>query len=170
LYFYEINATIFSGIESSLKTKMKRKLLEKQNKLIGFLLSIIGIGSALTFGGCEYGVGPNAMEYGTPSATFKVQGKVSSEGNANIKGIRVVMQRDTALTDVDGKFQVQTNDFPADRDFNIEFDDTDGELNGAFQSMDTIISFVNPKFINPEGSWYQGETTKELNVKLKPKN
>lgn len=152
------------------KTEMKHKLLEKQNKLIGIILSILGIGGALTFGGCEYGVGPNTMEYGVPSATFKVQGKVSSEANSKIKGIRVIMQSDTAHTDAEGNFQVQTNDFPGDKDFNIEFDDTDGELNGAFQPLDTIVSFVNPEFVNPEGSWYQGETSKELNVKLKAKN
>ena len=143
---------------------MKRKLLEKHNKFIVFLLSIIGIGGACTFGGCEYGIG--AAMYGTPTATFKVNGKVTSSENTKIKGIRVIMRNATTHTDAEGKFQVQTDDFPDDNDFNIEFDDTDGELNGAFQSLDTIVSFVNPEFINPDGAWYSGETSKELNIKL----
>jgi putative lipoprotein (rSAM/lipoprotein system) len=149
---------------------MKIKLLENHNKFIAYLLAIIGIGGACSFGGCAYGVGPVAPEYGVPSATFKVLGTVSSEQSLNIKGIRVVMRTDTAHTDVDGKFQVQTNDFPKNQDFDIEFDDVDGELNGAFQSLDTIVSFINPKFKNPDGHWYSGETSKEFNVKLKSKN
>jgi len=147
---------------------MKRKLLEKHNRLISFLLAIIGIGGATTFGGCEYGIG--AAMYGTPTATFKVKGKVTSNEGTKIQGIRVIMRNDTTHTNPDGIFQVQTDDFPGDNDFNIKFDDTDGALNGDFQSLDTIVSFVNPKFTNSDGSWYSGETSKELNIKLKPKN
>ncbi len=146
---------------------MKIKLLEKHNKLIAFLLSVIGIGGACTFGGCAYGT---PVEYGTPTATFKVNGKVNSEEDVKIKGIRVIMCDDTAYTNEEGKFQVQTVNFPADVDLDIEFDDTDGELNGAFQSLDTIVSFVDPEFKNGDGHWYQGETSKEFNVKLKSKN
>ena len=146
---------------------MKIKLLEKHNKLIAFLLSVIGIGGACSFGGCAYGT---PVEYGTPTATFKISGKVNSEEEANIKGIRVIMCDDTAYTSEEGKFQVQTVNFPADVDLDIEFDDTDGELNGAFQSLDTIVSFVDPEFKNGDGHWYQGETSKEFNVKLKSKN
>ena len=146
---------------------MKIKLLEKHNKLIAFLLSVIGIGGACSFGGCAYGT---PVEYGTPTATFKVSGKVNSEEEANIKGIRVIMFDDTAYTSEEGKFQVQTVNFPADVDLDIEFDDTDGELNGAFQSLYTIVSFVDPEFKNGDGHWYAGETSKEFNVKLKSKN
>ncbi len=148
---------------------MKRKLLEKHNKLIAFLLSIIGIGGACSFGGCAYGVGP-APEYGVPSATFKVTGKVNSEEGVKIKSIRVIMRKDTSYTDAEGKFHVQTNDIPEVKDFDIEFDDVDGQLNGNFQSLDTIVSFVNPEFKNPDDGWYVGETTKEFDIKLKSKN
>lgn len=147
---------------------MKRKLLEKHNRILSFLLALTGIGAACTFGGCEYGVGP--VEYGTPSATFKVNGKVTSESGAKIQGIRVIMQTDTSFTNPEGIFQVETVDFPGDKNFNVKFDDTDGELNGAFQSLDTIVSFVNPEFKDGDGHWYLGETSKEFDVKLKPKN
>jgi len=147
---------------------MKRKFLEKHNRFIAFLLSILGIGSACTFGGCAYGIGP-AM-YGTPSATFKVSGNVTSPENTKIKGIRVVMQYDSVKTDAEGKYKIQTDDFPDNQNFNITFTDIDGELNGAFQSLDTVISFLNPKFTNGDGAWNSGETSKEFNVKLKSKN
>lgn len=146
---------------------MKIKLLEKHNKFIAFILSLIGIGGACSFGGCAYGT---PVEYGTPTATFKVTGKVNTEEDEKIKGIRVIMYNDTAYTDTDGKFKVQTVNFPAEVDLDIKFDDTDGELNGAFQSLDTIVSFVDPEFKNGDGHWYQGETSKEFNVKLKSKN
>lgn len=149
---------------------MKRKLLENHNRILSFLLALTGIGAACTFGGCEYGVGPIAPEYGVPAATFKVKGKVTSDTGSKIPGIRVIMQNDTSLTDPEGIFQVQTNDFPGDKNFKVKFDDTDGELNGAFQSLDTIVSFVNPEFKDGDDHWYLGETSKEFDVKLKPKN
>ena len=146
---------------------MKRKLLEKHNKFIAFLLSIIGIGGACTFGGCEYGT---AAEYGTPSATYKVHGKITSEEKNNIRGIRVILQNDTAHTDENGQFNVQTTDFPGDQDFLIEVEDIDGASNGEYQSLDTIVSFVDPEFENPEGAWYRGEATKEMDIELKEKS
>jgi putative lipoprotein (rSAM/lipoprotein system) len=147
---------------------MKLKLHKNHNKFISFLLWIIGIGGACSFSCCAYGT--PSVEYGTPNATYKVVGKVSSVEGAKIKGIRVVMQNESSYTDAEGVFNVQTNDFPGDKDFSIEFDDIDAELNGTFQSLDTIVSFVNPEFKNPDGHWFSGETTKEFNVKLKSKN
>ena len=146
---------------------MKRSLLEKHNKFIAFLLSIIGIGGACTFGGCEYGT---AVEYGTPSATCKVFGKVTSEKNTTIRGIRLILQNDTAHTDENGQYIVQTIDFPGDQDFLIEIEDIDGESNGEYQPLDTIASFNDPEFINPEGAWNRGETSKEMNIELKERS
>ena len=146
---------------------MRRKFLEKHNKFIAYLLSIIGIGGACTFGGCAYGT---PAEYGTPSATYKIFGKVTSEDNTNIRSIRVIMQNDTAHTDENGQYNVQTTDFPGDQDFLLEIEDIDGTSNGEFQSLDTIISFVDPEFVNPEDNWYIGETSKEMDIKLKEKN
>ena len=153
---------------------MKRKLLEKHNRLIAFILSILGVGGACTFSGCEYGV---PVEYGTPSATFKVHGKISNEDDNVIPGIRVMLwmdegkhYADTAYTNAEGFYNVQIEDFPEEHNFEIEIDDIDGESNGSYNSLDTIVSFVNPEFENPSGDWYKGETSKEFNIKLKEKN
>lgn len=146
---------------------MKRKLLERNNKFIAFLLSILGIGGACSFGGCEYGT---MVEYGTPNATYKISGKVTSKESTGIRGIQVILQNDTAHTNENGQYNVQTNDFPGNKDFVIEVNDVDGESNGNYQSMDTIVSFIDPEFKNPEGNWYRGETTKEVNIELKDKN
>jgi putative lipoprotein (rSAM/lipoprotein system) len=147
---------------------MKRNILKKYNYIIAFLLSVLGVGGACTLGGCEYGT--PAEEYGTPSATFKVNGIVSSEDNTKIPNIRVVMQSDTVYTDLNGAYNVQTSAFPDDQNFLVEFEDIDGTANGIYQSKDTMVLFDNPQFENGDGSWYIGETSKEINIKLKSGN
>ncbi|MFH0757508.1 MAG: radical SAM-associated putative lipoprotein [Bacteroidota bacterium] len=147
---------------------MKRLLLKKYNTLITCLLSILGFGAACSLNGCEYG--PLPVEYGTPHATFKVNGSVRSEvTSGNLPNIRVVMGEDTAYTDEQGNYQVGTMDFPQDQTFLLEFNDIDGEANGAYQPLDTIADFIDPDFAGGTGGWDQGEVEKEINVRLKDK-
>jgi putative lipoprotein (rSAM/lipoprotein system) len=147
---------------------MKRKLLIGYNAILALLLTIIGVGGACSMSGCEYGT--PGMEYGTPSAKFKVTGTVKSEANTAISNIRVVMQYDTAYTDINGVYHTEMEGFPEDQTFAMKFDDVDGSQNGSFQSVDTSVTFTDPEFIHGDGSWYEGETTEELNIKLKPEN
>ena len=147
---------------------MKQALLKKYNTLISFLLSVLGFGAASSFSGCEYG--PFIAEYGTPHATFRINGNVKSEQTSdNLPGIRVVMGMDTAFTDEQGNYQVRSVDFPDDRTYLLEFKDIDGTLNGEYQSLDTIVEFTDPEFTGGSGGWDWGETEKEINVKLKDK-
>ncbi len=53
--------------------KIKKRLFAFQNKSISYLISFLGIGSAVIFNGCMYG--SPVVEYGTPSAVFKVTEK-----------------------------------------------------------------------------------------------
>jgi putative lipoprotein (rSAM/lipoprotein system) len=147
---------------------MKRTLLKKYNTLLSFLLSILGFGAACSLSGCEYG--PLVVEYGTPHATFKVNGTVRSEVTSDhLPGIRVVMGTDTAFTDEQGSYQVRAIDFPKDQAFLVDFKDIDGETNGEYEPLDTIVEFIDPEFTGGSGAWDQGETEKEVNVKLKDK-
>jgi putative lipoprotein (rSAM/lipoprotein system) len=147
---------------------MKRTLLKKHNTLISFLLSILGFGTACSIGSCEYGLPP--VEYGSPYATFKVKGAVKSEATSdNLHGIRVVMGYDTAFTDESGNYQVQNMEFPKDQVFLVEFTDIDGEVNGEYQPLDTIVEFVDPVYSGGSDGWDHGETEKEINVNLKDK-
>ncbi|MEA3480251.1 MAG: radical SAM-associated putative lipoprotein [Bacteroidota bacterium] len=148
---------------------MKRAFLKKHNTLISFLLSILGFGTVCSLNSCEYGA--PIVEYGTPHATFKVKGSVKSEmTSGTLPGIRVVMGEDTAFTDESGSYQVENIDFPNDQVFLVEFRDIDGETNGEYQPLDTIVEFVDPEFSGggPSG-WDQGETEKEIHVQLKDK-
>jgi len=147
---------------------MKRTLLKKYNTLLSFLLSILGFGAASSFSGCEYG--SPMYEYGTPHATFRVNGNVKSEVTSdNLPYIRVVMGTDTAFTDELGNYLVKSIDFPKDQTFLVEFKDIDGTLNGEYQPLDTIVEFTDPEFTGGSGGWDWGETEKEINVKLKDK-
>lgn len=148
--------------------RMKRTLLKKYNTLLSFLLSILGFGAACSLSGCEYG--SPMYEYGTPHATFKVNGNVKSEVTSDdLPGIRVILDLDTAFTDEQGNYQVRTIEFPKDQTFLVEFKDIDGEANGEYQPLDTIVEFIDPEFTGGSGGWDQGETEKEVNVKLKDK-
>jgi putative lipoprotein (rSAM/lipoprotein system) len=147
---------------------MKCKILTNYNYVIAFLLSLLGVGGACTMGGCEYG--SPAEEYGTPTATFKVTGTVASESNVKIPNIRVVMQFDTAYTDAQGKYNVEVMEFPTDQSFLVKYEDADGTANGSFQSKDSTVVFQNPHFVNGDGHWNQGETSKVVDVKLKSSN
>jgi len=132
--------------------------LKSYNAIIASLLAIIGFAPS-----CDF-----KTEYGTPSAEFIVTGTVvSSETNLPIENIRVIMQRDTTLTNKDGNFEVADKyGFPTDQTYTIEYRDIDGESNIAYEDLDTIVEFKNPKFTGGDGHWFSGETRKELDVKL----
>jgi putative lipoprotein (rSAM/lipoprotein system) len=156
---------------------LKCKYLKIYNALIVFLISTLGFTSSCNpFGGTEYG---------TPSADFIVKGKIEAAGNNNpISGIFVEMRQEmesidgqklikynsTITSDNDGGYIVtDKNAFPENQSYKIKFIDTDGVLNGEYETLDTTIVFQNPKFTDGNGHWYNGQTEKEVNVKLKPK-
>jgi putative lipoprotein (rSAM/lipoprotein system) len=147
---------------------MKTSIFKRFNGFISFLLTILGFGAACSLSSCEYGT--PAVEYGTPYATFKVNGSVKSEVTSNnIPNIRVVMGYDTTFTDESGNYQISNKNFPDDQTFLVEFKDIDGETNGEYQPLDTIVEFIDPEFSGGTDNWDSGETEKEVNVKLKDK-
>ncbi len=142
---------------------MKLQFLRNQNRLITFILSILGVGSACTFLGCEYGT--PALEYGVPGASFKVHGTIGDKKGAVIEGIQVIMETDTAYSDSNGEYLVRGYNFPEDKTyFLLEFNDTSS--NRIFSSKDTTIIFEDPVFENGDGSWYVGEASMELDISL----
>jgi len=145
--------------------KLKNRSYKTSNAIIFGLLALLGFTSS-----CNKE--PNSkVEYGTPSAKFIVNGKVKSkDSNAPIKNIRVVMNRDTSFTDSEGIYQVvENNGFPDNQTYNIKYQDVDSTRNGEYKDLDTIVEFVNPQFVNGDGHWYEGEASKEFNVKLDKK-
>lgn len=141
--------------------KARITILKTCNVLIAGLLTLIGFACVTD---------PRA-EYGTPSAKFIVNGKVSSSlTDLPIEGVKVVMEGDSTTTDSDGNFRVSDPDgFPEDQEYLVKFQDIDGEANGHFNALDTIVAFIDPQFTNGDGDWYDGETSKELDIQLTPK-
>lgn len=141
--------------------KARNILYKTSNTIILGLLALLGFTTS-----CE-----KKVEYGTPSAKFIVNGKViSSDSNEAIENVRVIMQGDTTKTDNEGKYQVVNKyGFPGDQTYDIQFQDIDGATNGDYQNLDTIVEFKNPQFINGDGNWYSGETSKELDIELNKK-
>lgn len=136
------------------------KFLKSFNALITGILAILGFAAT-----CE-----PRVEYGSPSAEFIVNGKVTAAGTeVPIKNIRVTMQGDTAYTNDDGRYEVSDRwGFPTNQTYDIRFQDIDNEANGEYQDLDTIVEFIDPVFTGGDGNWYEGETSREFDVKLTP--
>lgn len=145
---------------------MKPKLLKSYNKILAFILSILGVGGT-TFSCAMYGI---PAEYGTPYANFKVNGTITNSRNETIPGIKVKMPYNSTYSNTNGKYEIDTHDFPTNQTFQIKFIDVDGAENGEFETLDTTVVFENPKFVNGDGDWFQGDTSKEFNIKLSDKS
>lgn len=156
---------------------MKNNLLKVQNVLIAFILSFLGFGTACSDDKV-------LIAYGTPSASFRIYGTVSSEDGSSIPGIKVRMTsesviggsdttiylRDTTSTIADyyGYYDLSMRHFRPINTFKMEFIDVDGIALREYHKKDTSITFIDPVFENG-GSWYKGEASEELNIKLKEK-
>jgi len=142
------------------------KFLKSTNSLIVLLISILGFSSS-----CKK---DDSRMYGTPHASFIINGKIESAAtNTPIPEIIVEMRNinlvETGFSNIDGNYNLTAGDFPGDKTYQIKFIDIDGALNGEYETLDTTVVFTKPKFTDGDGSWFAGYTEQELNVKLKPK-
>jgi putative lipoprotein (rSAM/lipoprotein system) len=146
--------------------KLKIQFLKGYNLLLSLLLAALGCTEK-----------EPVCEYGTPHATFIVKGTVRSKTNAQpVPKVKVEMNYDSpesgtyssALSDNNGNYEVKTEDFPNDQTFSMKFTDPDGAVNGLYLEKDTVVEFKNPVFTGGDGNWYDGETKKELHIKLTP--
>jgi len=141
----------------------------KSNFLNFYNFILVGFLSALGFASSCSKPDPVA-EYGVPSAKFTVNGTIEDrETNTPIKNIKVSIYQQTVATDDQGKYQITENGFGGDMTFNIQYRDEDGAANGEYNDLDTTVEFKNPQFEGGDGHWYEGETSKEFDIKLTPK-
>ena len=114
--------------------------------------------------------GPWSVEYGAPHADFIVNGSIVDESTLNtLSNIQVAMEGDTVYGDENGNYEVKVTNFSSNNSFLVVFKDIDGDTNGSYSQLDSLVEFEDPDFINGDGSWYHGETSKEINIKLKSK-
>lgn len=148
---------------------MRKSILSTVNKLLLILLAVLGFS-------CDSDE-ITRVEYGMPNADFKVNGNIVDEITlANLSNIQIVLKDalsssydiDTAYSDADGNYEVSINSYPTNTAFLVEFRDPDGEENGKYLPVDTILDLSDVEFVNGDSPWYSGEKTKELDIKLSP--
>jgi putative lipoprotein (rSAM/lipoprotein system) len=156
----------------------KLKFLKSTNSLIFLLISILGFSLSCKKEEVRY-------EYGTPHASFIVKGIIESDlTNNSIPDIIVEMRMvqevfygqpyieltKTGFSDTNGNYNLTDGgSIPNDQTYQIKFIDTDGALNGEYETLDTTIVFKDPIFTGGDGNWYMGAVEQEVNIKLKPK-
>lgn len=151
---------------------IKRKMLQAVNSVIVLVISLLGFTTSCV----------EDPEYGTPTASYSVRGKVESAVSHQpipdiIVEMRVINEQDDEpgrLADTgfsyNGDFHVELYDWPRkDYTFQLKFTDTDGALNGEYESLDTTVVFNDSKYTGGDGSWYSGYVEKEINIQLNPK-
>ena len=145
-------------------------------------LSVFGpaVVSALGFAGCEI-IPIGRVEYGCPSADFKVDISVTDESGNPLKDIKVtpvflytsvnknylgqdmppktIREELPALaTDESGKALNMYSLLNVSKDVRLIFEDVDGELNGGSFAKDSVdLAAVKTK--NGDNNWYAGEWT-----------
>lgn len=127
----------------------------------------------------EDGNGEITYAYGTPYTRFQVKGKVTSETDEPLKGIRVVvrtewnnhpMLADTVYTDAQGEFKTQELGGSTIAEQKVYFDDVDGDANGgSFKSDSISLKEMKPEKLEEGSGWNKGtfEFSTETPVKLK---
>lgn len=141
--------------------RLRNSLFTTLNKLFLALITFLGFS-------CDPD-GPWRVEYGSPHADFIVNGSIVDESTLNeLSNIQVVMDYDTVYSNENGNYEIKVTNSPQSQIYTISFKDIDGALNGAFLPTDTVVDFSDEQFKNGDGSWYSGEKSKEINIKLNP--
>lgn len=156
---------------------MKIKVISFYSKILSFCLLLLGISS------CDDMVpgGDVRLEYGTPSAKFRIKGTIkSTETQQAIKDIKVVVVEthdgkeyevaQPVSSGSDGSFSLEVISFPQkDAKFELKLEDVDGELNGLFDTKKETVEFKDASFSKGDGKWYKGETEKVVSkIELTP--
>lgn len=157
----------------------KKFLVMDFMKLIGKLLCMLGFSAGVNSCNMASLDGP-AAEYGCPHADFEFSGKVVSDDNKAIAGLRVVVKAadaqnyyfagDTVYTDRTGIYLLEKKSvWPTKGNFVVSVDDVDGSANGGeFLSAQSTIVVESNDFKGGE-SWYAGKATKTADFKLTQK-
>ncbi len=134
---------------------MKANFIKTKGILITFLLSLFGVVSCSD--------DPTPEMYGTPSADYKISGRVTTEDGAAIKGIEVTVnnvngvapQELTTTTSEDGTYDINITKGSYTTDIEMSFKDIDGEENGSFSNQDKTIALEESDFKGAD-EWYHG--------------
>jgi putative lipoprotein (rSAM/lipoprotein system) len=144
-----------------MKLSLKNTFVKQYDKILIFLIGLLGFSTA-----CNK---EPRMEYGTPSASFIINGVVQNQASQPIPNIKVSIRYDSTNTTFDGKFSLKNRTFPTNQTFIVRLSDIDGATNGSYKDKDTTIEFNNNTFKNGDGHWYQGTVEQSVVIKLTSK-
>ena len=156
--------------------RFKRKLIRGTNWALAGLLTMLGFS-----GGCS-GIG--VVEYGSPSANFKVMGRVTDEQGRPISGVRIVAPNvegkwgkqqypsplDTTYTSPDGSYRYWYNAGWAPDSVYVKLKFEDPTSNPVYESDSVTVGFAKGDLKGASGEWYQGAAEKKVNITLMRNN
>ena len=166
----------------------KRKRAALFSGIISFTLSALGFASCDDFND-DNGEDPLILMYGTPSAQFKIIGKIVSEDTKQaVRDLQISVVGYNTWTDDagfcyenpgsdtlrtrtknDGSFLLEHYGFPSDKKYVYLIEDVDGDANGRFQAKKDSILFKNPKYSGGDKSWNSGTATMDFKtITVKP--
>lgn len=151
--------------------KKNEQWLRYSNRALSGLLMLFG------FVFCDNGGGDIPVEYGMPSAKYRVKGKViDADTQEPVPGIEVVTGAvhtgdgkewlsypDTLITDKDGAFATERTEFPSKK-YRFIVRDVDGDANGTY-SKDSVE--VEAGGFTGGSHWYRGETSIDKTIEIK---
>lgn len=165
LFMHILLYVLNPDLDKKTMKRLKKQFWKNSNALITLVLSLLGFSTA-----CESldEYGAPVVEYGVPTATFTVKGKVTSTENTSIPNIQVSMWGDTAFTDKDGDYKLSHTNSTSES-IPIKFEDIDGIENGEYAPLDTVANFQDAEYTGGDGNWNMGEAESELDIKLDSK-
>lgn len=151
------------------------------NKIIVWLLALLGFGAATAgCGNLMYG-SPTPDEYGTPHASFEVKGKVTDQAGEPVRGIKISVNWDnpaivsedhlSATTDSKGEYVLQDSfAWPATGKLAVTATDVDGAENGGDFATKTVnVEVKESDYTGGSGSWNHGAMRKTADFELTEK-
>ena len=170
-------------------TYLKRKRTALFSGIISFTLSALGFTSCDDFNDNKEEP-PIILMYGTPSAQFKILGKIVAEDTKQaVRDLQIsVIEYSTWTDDAgiyyenqssdtlrtktknDGSFLFEHRGFPSAKKYIYLIEDIDGDANGRFQTKKDSILFKNPNYNSGTDTWWDKGTAtmdfKTITVKL----
>lgn len=153
--------------------KIYRPLLKVTNWVLSGLVGLLGF----SFTACEKN---DMVEYGCPSATYTVKGKVTNTDGKPINGIEINVRTDfdrggltktvpwqPCRSDQEGNYTMMVSTTGAS-DFMLYASDVDGENNGGlFQTDSILVRGSKITLVDGDKHWYQGHGEATANFTLK---
>ena len=142
---------------------MKSKYYKLRHWLLATATGLLGVNM-----GCDFPV-----EYGCPTADYEVKGRVATQDDVPIKGVKVSLDNRyyfyaSDTTDADGRYYLNFSKVPIDGDtFKVYYTDIDGEANGSYTGTTVSLVFHLSDLQGGDGHWYKGRATKVVDVRLK---